>query len=33
MAVMRHFRFVSLDKTVDLLTVGDAEAEWVPPAA
>lgn len=29
-ALARHFRFVSLDNTVDVLTIGDAEAEWVP---
>jgi hypothetical protein len=31
-AVARHFRFVSLDNIVDVLTLGDAEAEWVLPA-
>jgi hypothetical protein len=31
-AVARHFRFVSLDNTVDVLTNGDATAEWVPAA-
>jgi hypothetical protein len=32
-AAARHFRFVSFDNTVDVLTVGDAVAEWVAPTA
>jgi hypothetical protein len=31
-AAMRHFRFISLDNTVDVLTLGDTDAERVPPA-
>jgi hypothetical protein len=32
-ALVRHFRFVSLGNTVDVLTTGDASAEWAarPP--
>jgi hypothetical protein len=29
---LTHYRFVSLDNTVDVLATGDATAEWVPPA-
>jgi hypothetical protein len=29
-AAIRHFRFVSLDNTVDVLTAGDPSAEWIP---
>lgn len=31
-AAARHFRFMSFDNTVDVLTVGEAVAEWVTPA-
>jgi hypothetical protein len=30
-AAARHFRFVSFDNTVDVLTVGEAVAEWIAP--
>src|SRR5687768_6032595 len=29
-AAIRHFRFVSLDNTVDVLTAEPASAEWIP---
>ncbi|HEU4630108.1 MAG TPA: hypothetical protein VFS08_10175, partial [Gemmatimonadaceae bacterium] len=31
-AVARHFRFVSLANIVDVLALGDVEAEWILPA-
>jgi hypothetical protein len=31
-AAARHYRFVSLDNIVDVLTLEEAQAAWVPPA-
>jgi hypothetical protein len=29
---LTHYRLVSMDNTVDVLTAGEPSAEWVPPA-